>query len=113
MFCTQCGVQMDDNARFCSQCGFRAAGAEESARDAVRNPKRLRRSLFDKKLGGVCSGLADYLDVDVVLVRILVVAGTIVSGGLGLLIYLAAWMIVPLEREPMAHAGDAPLRTSS
>jgi phage shock protein PspC (stress-responsive transcriptional regulator) len=45
----------------------------------------------------VCAGLARYFEVDVTLVRLLVVAGTLCSGGLGLLAYIAGWIIMPRE----------------
>ncbi len=45
-------------------------------------------------LGGVCSGLADYLDVDVTIVR-LGVAAVALFTGVGALAYVAAWIIVP------------------
>lgn len=59
-------------------------------------PKRLYRSSLDKKIGGVCGGLAEYFELDPSLVRmgailLLFVAGT------GFLAYLVAWVIVPLD----------------
>jgi len=101
MYCTQCGTQMQDSDKFCTQCGHRAGRVNQESAYA---PKRLHRSIVDKKLGGVCAGLAEYLDVDVVLVRVLVVTGIIISGGLGLLAYIAAWIIMPLERERVYQA---------
>lgn len=58
--------------------------------------KHLHRSSHDKQLGGVCGGLAEYLEVDSSLVRIggillLFIAGT------GILVYFVAWLIVPLD----------------
>lgn len=56
-----------------------------------------RKFYLDKQNGkifGVCAGIADYFDWDVTLVRVLVVAGTIVAGGWPIVVYLvAAWMI--------------------
>ena len=49
---------------------------------------RLERSTTDKKWAGVCGGLAEYLQVDVALVRTFFVVGTVVTGGLGLLGYI-------------------------
>jgi phage shock protein C len=48
-------------------------------------------------LGGVCGGLAKYLGVDPTLVRLGTVALTLVSGGAGIIAYVAAWIIVPEE----------------
>ncbi|MCW2765265.1 MAG: hypothetical protein JWO11_1224 [Nocardioides sp.] len=59
--------------------------------------KRLVRSRDDKMLGGVCAGLADYLGVDVTLVRIAAVVGTIFGFGSILLAYLVAWVLVPQD----------------
>ena len=92
---------MQETGKYCSQCGQATPLAGEGF--ARREPRRLRRSLRDKKLGGVCAGLAEYLDVDVVFTRVVVVTGMIISGGLGLLAYVAAWIIVPLERGTAAY----------
>ncbi|MDR1860397.1 MAG: PspC domain-containing protein [Bacteroidales bacterium] len=56
--------------------------------------KRLFRRTTGKILGGVCTGLGDYFDVDPVMVRVVfVLAGFF--GSLGLWIYIAMWVIVP------------------
>lgn len=47
-------------------------------------------------VAGVAAGIADYLDVDVVVVRVLLVVLTL-AGGLGVPLYLAAWLLVPDE----------------
>ena len=59
--------------------------------------KRLYRSRRDKVLGGVCGGIADYFQIDPVLVRLLWVIFTLISMGLGIVAYLIAWIIVPEE----------------
>jgi phage shock protein C len=60
--------------------------------------KRLKRSNRNRVFGGVCGGLADYFAVDIVLVRVAYVALTILSAGIGgILLYLFAWMLIPLE----------------
>jgi len=46
-------------------------------------------------LGGVCSGLAEYFNVDLNLVRAGAVLAAFVTGGTAVLLYLALWMIVP------------------
>jgi phage shock protein PspC (stress-responsive transcriptional regulator)/uncharacterized integral membrane protein len=55
-------------------------------------------------LGGVCGGLANYLGIDVTLVRIFFVLVAL-AGGTGLLLYLAMWVIVPLEESGAAQVG--------
>jgi phage shock protein PspC (stress-responsive transcriptional regulator) len=56
--------------------------------------KRLFRSTTDKKIGGVCGGLAEYFDIDPLLVRLLFIILVIVAGG-GVLLYLILWIITP------------------
>lgn len=59
--------------------------------------KRLTRSSAEAKIGGVCAGLADYFEVDVVLVRTAWLVFSIVPGAIigGMLAYLAAWLVMP------------------
>ena len=63
---------------------------------------RLYRSRSDKMLGGVSGGLADYFDVDPVLVRLAWVVLSVLSGGLFALAYLLLWIIVPMEGQDSA-----------
>ena len=56
--------------------------------------KRLVRNVQDKKIAGVCAGLADYLDIDATLVRGLQILFTLL-GGSGILAYLMLWLIMP------------------
>lgn len=57
----------------------------------------LRRSRTDRMLGGVCGGAAKSLDVDPALLRIVLVALTVLGFGLGAVIYVAAWILAPEE----------------
>ena len=59
--------------------------------------KRLYRSRKDKVIGGVCGGIAAYLHVDPVVVRLTWAIVTLISMGLGILAYLIAWAIIPEE----------------
>ena len=56
--------------------------------------KKLYKSASDKKLAGVCGGLADYLDMDSTIVRLVWVLVSL-AGGAGLLAYLLAALIMP------------------
>ncbi|AFM41353.1 putative stress-responsive transcriptional regulator [Desulfosporosinus acidiphilus SJ4] len=60
--------------------------------------RRLYRSSQDRQLGGVCGGIAEYLDLDPSLVRIGALLLLIV-GGTGFLAYLVAWLIIPSEKK--------------
>jgi phage shock protein PspC (stress-responsive transcriptional regulator) len=56
--------------------------------------KRLYRSRHDRMLGGVCGGLAEYLDTDPTIIR-LAFALSILLGGAGILAYLVMWIVMP------------------
>lgn len=56
--------------------------------------KKLTRS-SNKMIAGVCSGFAEYLDVDPTLVRVIFSIFTVFSMGMGILIYITAWMLMP------------------
>src|SRR5262245_14982401 len=59
--------------------------------------RRLTRPAAGRKLAGVCAGIAEYFDVDVVFVRAAWLVFSIVPGAVigGVLAYLAAWAIIP------------------
>ncbi|HSX02555.1 MAG TPA: PspC domain-containing protein [Candidatus Saccharimonadia bacterium] len=61
--------------------------------------KRLVRKTSEKKLTGLCAGIADYLEVDVAVVRLVVLTIVIMSGPTGLLLYCVASVITPKEGE--------------
>ncbi len=58
---------------------------------------RLLRNPFDKMIGGVCSGIAVYFDIDPVFIR-LVMAVLFFSFGIGLIAYLIAWGVIPAAK---------------
>jgi len=106
MFCTNCGVELREVDRYCSQCG-RATGV--GPRPAQ---KRLTLVQEGKKIAGVCAGFARYCGVDVTMMRFLWLVGTLVSGGLGIIAYLIAWLMVPKESpgavyQPSSATGSA------
>jgi len=106
MYCTGCGREITSDARYCSNCG-RATGVGVH----TQAPRRLFRLSTDKKLGGVCSGFAEYLDIDVTLVRILTLAVICITGFIpGFIAYLLAWLIMPVApmvTPPVAHPTPA------
>lgn len=55
-------------------------------------------------LAGVCAGLAEHFGVDVNLVRLGFAIVTIFSAGVGVLVYLAAWVILPEEGDDTSIA---------
>ena len=58
--------------------------------------KKLYRSRTDKKLAGVCAGLAKYLNMDVTVIRLIMVLLTLFVGG-GLIAYIVCALVIPEE----------------
>ncbi|MEU5398815.1 PspC domain-containing protein [Streptomyces sp. NPDC005963] len=63
----------------------------------------LRRTSRQKVLGGVCGGLGRYCDIDPVIFRI-VIGVLAVAGGIGLILYGFAWLLVPLDEDGETEA---------
>lgn len=57
--------------------------------------KRLYRSRKEQMLGGICGGLGEHLDVDPSIIRLVWLVVTLLSLGTGIIVYLAAWIIIP------------------
>ena len=62
----------------------------------MEEKKRLTRS-DDKMIGGVCAGLAEYLDIDPTIVRIAWVL-MVLFAGFGILLYVILWLIMPKQQ---------------
>jgi phage shock protein C len=100
MFCPQCGKEYSQRVNFCCQCG--------TALSIPVSPlnKKLTRSRTDSKIAGVCGGFANYLELDVTLVRILWLMLAF-FGGWGIIGYFIAWIVMPEEPLPQASAATA------
>jgi phage shock protein C len=70
---------------------------EGSGTPAETTRPRLTRSMKDSKIAGVCGGLAEYFSVDATPIRVLWIVLSILPGCVigGLLVYLAAWILIP------------------
>ncbi len=93
MFCTKCGSELRSTDKFCSECATPSGKFPVASRPGG---ERLSRPLHDRKLGGVCAGLARYLSVDVTLVRVIAIIllfwpVPLMAG----VAYLVAWAIMP------------------
>ncbi len=69
---------------------------------AKKEIRKLRRSRSERMIAGVCGGIGEYLHVDAPVIRLAFV-GLTLFGGAGAVVYLAAWIVMPLE----PGAGDA------
>ena len=109
MFCPNCQKEIADGSKFCYNCGAAQVGASGAAPASAANvaPKRLMRSSTDKKIGGVCAGLADYFDLDPTIVRVVWLLA-IFFGGTGLLIYFILWIALPLAPAALPPAYSVP-----
>ena len=96
MLCPSCQKDIAPGSRFCYNCGAKQPEAPGAAPPPVIPvPKRLMRSSRDKKIAGVCAGLADYFDLDPTIVRIVWLLA-IFFAGTGGLIYIILWIALPL-----------------
>ena len=92
MYCNHCGKAIAEDGRFCSYCG--------NVVGILPTPKKLTRSHAERKIAGVCAGLAQYFNLDVSAMRILCFFVTVATGVCpGIVTYLLAWIIVPSESE--------------
>jgi phage shock protein PspC (stress-responsive transcriptional regulator) len=84
-----------------------AAGSADEAptQPLAQQPRRLFRSRSSRVIGGVCGGLGRYFNVDPIFFRIAAIALTLI-GGAGVLLYLAALLLVP--NEPADAAAQPP-----
>jgi phage shock protein C len=96
MVCPKCQKEIAVGSKFCYNCGYKF---DESAVAALpptyAPPKRFVRSSNDKKIAGVCAGVADYFDLDPTLVRVIWLLATLVPGP-NILIYLILWIALPV-----------------
>ena len=57
--------------------------------------KTLYRSTTDRRVAGVCGGLAEYFGLDSTLVRVLYFVALVLPGGIGILPYIVLWIVLP------------------
>jgi phage shock protein PspC (stress-responsive transcriptional regulator) len=109
MLCPNCQKEIADGSKFCYNCGAQQAAAAGTApAPAAYVPaKRLMRSSTDKKIGGVCGGLAEYFDLDPTIVRVVWLLAVFFAGT-GFVVYLILWLVLPIAPATPAYTVQTP-----
>jgi len=98
MICPGCQKEIVDGSNFCYNCGARLAPADAQTvpPPAAFAPveRRLVRSTNDRKIAGVCAGIADYFEWDPTMVRLIWALATLVPGP-NILAYVILWIVLP------------------
>jgi phage shock protein PspC (stress-responsive transcriptional regulator) len=97
--CPYCAEEIRSEAVKCRFCGSRLDG-NVLAMEWTRREE-------GKMIAGVCAGLADQFDISVTLVRLAFVLACIVGGGVGILVYVILWIIMPMERRGHDFSADS------
>jgi phage shock protein C len=96
MTCPNCSKDIAVGSKFCYNCGAKQAETTPPGLSPATGPhKRLMRSSTDKKIGGVCAGLADYFDMDPTIIRVIWLL-LLICAGTGFLAYVILWIVLPL-----------------
>lgn len=98
MYCSNCGRQLEDQARFCSECGTPKSQVPPKPSQRYEQPPLSR--IRNGKIAGVCGGVARYFDMDVTLVRILWLFAAIFPPVPGIIAYIVCWIVMPMDPLP-------------
>jgi len=108
MTCVNCQKDIAVGSKFCYNC--RAKQPETpppGLSPQTGSKKKLMRSSTDKKIAGVCAGLADYFDLDPTIVRVIWFIAVFFAGT-GFLAYIILWIVLPV-----APAGVIPTSSAT
>lgn len=74
----------------------------------MRPATQLRRNLAHRRVAGVAAGLSDFFGIDVTLIRVLFILSVFFTGGVGPLIYLVCWAVLPVGGSPASSSARTP-----
>jgi phage shock protein PspC (stress-responsive transcriptional regulator) len=97
--CPYCAEEIRAEAVKCRYCGSYVSNNPLS--------HTWYRSRLNRRIAGVCGGLADEFGVSVTILRLAFVLATLISWGLGIVVYLALWVVMPYRPEPERLAEPA------
>ncbi|MGP7996559.1 MAG: PspC domain-containing protein [Streptosporangiaceae bacterium] len=86
-------------------------GGDDRGMTEAKPAKRLIRTRNGRLVAGVCSGIAEYAGIDATVVRLILLAVAVITFGVGALIYLAAWIVIPEEGETASIAENLVKKT--
>jgi phage shock protein C len=107
MHCQHCGKLYAPTANFCSNCG----GAV-TPQPVYYQSRPVIRPRANRIVAGVCAGFARHFGWDLTWTRVLFSLFTFFSGGSGILVYIACWVILPEEQYALP-SGTIPYPTSN
>jgi phage shock protein PspC (stress-responsive transcriptional regulator) len=94
--CPYCAEEIRAEAVKCRYCG--------SPVDGHALTRTWYRSRERKRIAGVCAGLADEFGISVTVLRLAFLIGTLVGGGIGIVIYIALWVVMPYRPDERVAA---------
>ncbi len=106
--CPYCAEEIRIEAVKCRFCGSFVSGHALT--------RTWYRSHEHKRIAGVCAGLAQEFGISVTVVRLAFLLGTLIGGGIGIVVYLVLWVAMPyrpsgLDVAPRAAGTFPPART--